>query len=33
MYLPFDPAVIPKDDGRSLFRHIGEYHRKAFAKQ
>jgi GNAT superfamily N-acetyltransferase len=33
MYLPFDPAVKPEDDGRSLFRHIGEYHRKAFAKQ
>jgi len=33
MYLPFDPAVIPEDDGRSLFLHISAYHRKAFARE
>ncbi len=32
MYLPFDPAVGPKDDGKSLFRHIEWYHQQAFAK-
>lgn len=33
MYLPFDPTVQPADDGRSLFRHISGFHRKAFARE